>query len=271
MKIKFARSLLLFFALVFGSLGFSVAVSAQQQDAFKVGETLRYEVKYSKALLRGIEIGDITFSVEKSAEGDHYVVKSEAKSKGTLASLFSRDFDLDFQSTVDNQKLQILKTVKRDEQGSRVRASEAVFDYRQKKVVYSETDPNDAARPPLRVASPIESGTQDLISAIYALRRLPLAVGKTFTLKISDSGLVYNIPVRVAARELQKSAVGKIWCFRVEPEIFGKNRLIEKQGTMFLWISDDARRLPVRSQINADIGRIEIKIKKNKATEDAKN
>ncbi|MCU1289858.1 MAG: hypothetical protein JWN60_2087, partial [Acidobacteria bacterium] len=47
-----------------------------------------------------------------------------------------------------------------------------------------------------------------------------------FEVSISDSGLVYKIPVRVTARELQKTIYGKIWCFRVEPEVFGTNRLI---------------------------------------------
>ena len=145
-----------------------------------------------------------------------------------------------------------------------MRDSEAIFDYKDKKVIFIETDPKDTVRAPYVVASPLDADTQDLVSAVYALRRSPLAVGKTFELKVSDSGLVYKIPVRVAARELQKSAVGKIWCFRLEPEVFGKNRLIEKEGTMLLWISDDARRLPVRAQINYDVRRIEIKIRKTK-------
>ena len=40
------------------------------------------------------------------------------------------------------------RTVKRDEQGDRVRESEALFDYKEKKVIYIETDPNDAMRAP---------------------------------------------------------------------------------------------------------------------------
>ncbi len=262
MKIKF---LFCFFAVCF--LGGSALAQAAGKEPFAVGENLNYEVKFSKALLRGIEVADINFTVEQSADDKNYLIKADAKSKGTLAGLFNLKFNIDFQSTIDDRKQQILKTVKRDEQGDRVRLSEAVFDYGAKKVVYSETDPNDSARPPRLVASPLEADTQDLISAIYTLRRLPLGVGKVFEIKVSDSGLVYKIPVRVAARELQKTALGKIWCFRLEPEIFGKNRLIEKQGTMFLWISDDARRLPVRSQINYDIGRIEIKIKKTVKSE----
>jgi hypothetical protein len=128
-------------------------------------------------------------------------------------------------------------------------------------VTYVETDPRDPVRAPRKIASEITDNTHDLISAVYSLRLLPLAVGKSFDVYISDSGLLYKIPVKVTAREQQKSILGRMWCYRVEPEIFGMNRLIEKEGDMSIWITDDARRLPVRAQINSDLGRIEVKLK----------
>jgi hypothetical protein len=67
--------------------------------------------------------------------------------------------------------------------------------------------------------------------------------------------------VRVTAREEIKSILGKTWCFRVEPEVFGEKRFIEQKGSMIIWITDDPRRLLVRSQINSSIGRIEVKLK----------
>ena len=65
-------------------------------------------------------------------------------------------------------------------------------------------------------------------------------------------------------------------CFRVEPDVFGTGRLVEGKGSMIIWITDDARRIPVRSQVNASIGKIEIKIQslstaKGAATQTAKN
>ena len=116
-------------------------------------------------------------------------------------------------------------------------------------------------KPPRKIASAIPDQTHDIISGIYEIRLLPLAVGKTFDLTVSDSGLVYQVPVKVTARERQKTALGKVWCFRVEPQVFGPGRMIEKEGSMIIWITDDARRIPVRAQINASIGRIEIKLK----------
>lgn len=243
----------------------SVSVFAQKTakkiDAIRAGESLKYEGKFSKMILRGIDVFDLNFTIENISDSQEYLVKTEAKSKGTLAKIFGLKFYQNFESTVDGKNFSVLKTVKHDEQGDRVRESQAIFDYKNNKVTYIETDPNDVARQPRVVASPVGANTQDLVTGMYLLRRLPLAVGKSFELTVSDSGLTYKIPVRVTAREQQKSVLGKIWCFRVEPEVFGENRLIEKDGNMIIWITDDARRLPVRSQINADIGRIEVKLK----------
>lgn len=240
----------------------SFAQSNDRNEPISVGETLSYEGKMSKAIFRGISVADITFTLNRAAGGSDYLIKSEARSKGSLTKLFRFSFLQLFESTISAEKFRILKTTKRDEQGERVRDSEAFFDYDDRRVTYTETDPNDRMRPPRKIASTIDENTQDLISGIYALRRLPLAVGKTFQMSVSDSGLVYKIPVRVAAREQQNTILGKVWCLRVEPEVFGANRVIEQKGTMTIWIMDDARRIPVRAQINADGYKIEVKLKK---------
>jgi hypothetical protein len=78
---------------------------------------------------------------------------------------------------------------------------------------------------------------------------------------VSDSGLVYNVPIVVTAREQQKTVLGNVWCFRIEPQIFGANHLIEQKGKMVIWMTDDARRIPVRAQIDTEFGKIEVKLK----------
>jgi hypothetical protein len=232
---------------------------AQPSAPFDSGETLEYEGKVSK-IIQGIAVADLTLSVERAADRD-FLIKAEAKSKGTLLKLFRFSFLQKFESTIDDKDFRVIKTVKHDEQKDRVRNSEALFDYGDKRVTWTEVDPKDPMRAPRRIASEIEGTTHDLISGVYSLRMLPLAVGKTFNLKISDSGLVYSVPVKVTGREVQKTEIGRVMCFRVEPEVFGPGRLVESDGKMVIWITDDARRIPVRSQVNASVGKIEIKIK----------
>lgn len=252
-------------AFVWGTFGQTRVNLSAETPPFEIGETLVYEGKISR-IIRGIAVADLTFTFTDAPGSRNYLVKAEAKSKGTLLRLFRYSFLQQLESTIARDDFKILKTVKHDEQKERVRDSEALFDYNDRRVTYVEIDPKEPMRPPRRIASEIDGKTHDLISSLYHLRRLPLAVGKSFELNVSDSGLIYDIPVKVTARERQKTIFGNVWCFRVEPQIFGRNRLIEKEGNMTIWITDDARRLPIRSQVNSPVGRVEIKLKSAKNT-----
>lgn len=233
---------------------------------FAAGEELTYEGKISKSLIRGIAVADLTFSVSQSSPDEKFIVKADARSKGTLTKLFRFSFEQVIESTFDGGVSRVEKTKKRDVQKERVRESEALFNYKERRVTYTEVDPKEPMRPPRKIASDITADTHDMVSAIYRLRTLPLAINSTFEMKVSDSGLVYSIPVKVTRRELQKTAIGRVQCVRVEPVVFGPGRLIEREGTMIIWITDDARRIPVRAQVNTSLGRIQINIKSAKNT-----
>ncbi|HEX8567210.1 MAG TPA: DUF3108 domain-containing protein [Pyrinomonadaceae bacterium] len=241
----------------------SPAVKNATAEPFAVGENLTYEAKWSKSLLRGIDVADLNFKIIKAPDGggNRLLFQGEAISKGTLMKIARFSFLQKIDSTVDANNFRILHTIRRDEQKDRIRDGEAQFDYKSNRVVYREIDPNNPERAPRTITSPLETATHDLLSAVYFLRRQPLAVGKDFELSVSDSGVVYQIPVKVVAREELKTAIGKVWTLRVEPEVFGDRRLVPGEGKMIIWFTDDARHLPVRSQIQADIGKIEIKLK----------
>ena len=263
MKLAVAKALLVTLSVAFAAFAQSPSPATEDLVPFVDGETLTYEGKISK-IIQGIAVADLTLTVAKAENGDDYLIKAEARSKGTLLKLFRFSFLQEMQSSVDSDNFRALRTVKHDVQKERVRNSEALFDYRERRVTYVETDPNEPMRPPRRIASEIDEASHDLISGVYSVRLMPLAVGKTFRMSVSDSGLVYDIPIRVTAREEQKTIFGKRWCYRVEPEVFGKDRLIEREGKMIIWITDDARRLPVRSQVHSPYGKIEIKLKSAK-------
>lgn len=263
MKLAVAKALLVTLSVAFGAFAQTGSPATETLVPFIDGETLTYEGKISK-IIQGIAVADLTLTIAKTENGEDYLIKADARSKGTLLKLFRFSFLQEMQSSVDSDNFRALRTVKHDVQKERVRNSEALFDYRERRVTYVETDPNEPMRPPRRIASEIDQASHDLISGVYSLRMMPLAVGKTFRMSVSDSGLVYDIPIRVTAREQQKTIFGKQWCYRVEPEVFGNDRLIEREGKMIIWITDDARRLPVRSQVHSPYGKIEIKLKSAK-------
>ncbi len=250
-----------FLIMLFVYASTNLAQTSEQAGPYKEGESLTYEGKFKKFGF-AISIAEMNFTVSKLPETGSFHVKTEARSKGTLIKLFNFKFFQEYQSIIDANQLNIRKTIKRDEQGDRLRESEANFDYQKRKVTYTETDPNDASRPPRRVASTIVSDTQDIISAVYSVRGQDLAVGKSYIFKVSDSGLVYDVPIKITARERKKSILGKKWCWRVEPEVFGDGRIIEQRGSLTIWITDDEHRIPIRAELETKLGDVRIKLKK---------
>lgn len=263
MSVTILRSIVFTAILLAASLvhfGQGPSEKAPAPGSMFAGEKLIFEGKVNKLKLN-ISIAELTLSASTKPDSNELIISTEAVSKGTMLKLFRFSFLQQYESTLDLSTFRVLKTTKHDVQKQRVRDSEANFDYKEKRVSYTETDPKDSNRPPRRIASEIGDMMNDMVSAIYYVRLQKLAVGSKFDLEVSDSGLVFKVPVVVTAREQQKTVIGNVWCLRVEPEIFGKNRLIEQKGKMDIWMTDDARHTPVRAKVDTQYGKVEIKLK----------
>ncbi|HET7286897.1 MAG TPA: DUF3108 domain-containing protein, partial [Pyrinomonadaceae bacterium] len=74
---------------------------------------------------------------------------------------------------------------------------------------------------------------------------------------------VYKIPVKVVEKKKMKTILGRVDVFKVNPELFGPERLIEdEQGEFSIWITDDARHVPVAGRVKTDYGTFDIKLKR---------
>jgi hypothetical protein len=267
-------------ALLLCALAFA-SVPAREQGqpseppavSFDSSEELVYEGKFSKALLRGINVAELRFTASRTpaaanaAAQDKQVAPAfrftlEAVSKGIVTKLFKLSFRQRVESTVEPASFSVLQTNKLDEQGKRHRISEAVFDRNAGKVVWTERDPNDPNRPPRVVTNQLSGAVQDIASAFYFLRTRPLALGQNFEMLVSDSGQIYRTPVRVTERKKMKTVLGQVWTLRVEPQVFGEGHLLRGDGKMAIWFTDDERRIPVKAQISNDYGTLDIKLKR---------
>jgi hypothetical protein len=240
---------------------------------FEPDEQLTYEGEFSKLLLRGINIAEFKFTVERAkapaaparagapTPPANLIFKGDVLARGWFRKLFGIDFRYNTESVVEPTSFLILSNSTRDEQGKRLRTSEAVFDRTHNLLTWTLRNPNDPQSQPRVVTAPLQNAAHDLISAIYFLRTQPLEPGRKLELVISDSGAVYRIPVKVGARKRMKTVVGRVQAVRVDIEIFGAERLVDRKGEMTLWITDDSQRLPVRARVNTDIGTLDINLK----------
>jgi hypothetical protein len=250
---------------------------------FEPQEELVYEGEFSKLLLRGIQIAEFRFTaarmpVRRTPTGDHddvpvtnLVFKGDATAKGWFRKLFGIDFHFNMESVVEPDTFRVLRTTKLDEQGKRVRQSEAVFDRAQNLLTWTERNPNDPTATPRVVQRPLAGAAHDFLSAIYFLRTQPLAAGQSLEIVMSDSGEVFHIPVKVVERKRMKTVLGRVQTLRVDVELFGDQRLVQgRKGSMSLWLTDDARRIPVKAHLDADVGTLDIKLKRVGAEKQAR-
>lgn len=59
-----------------------------------------------------------------------------------------------------------------------------------------------------------------------------------------------------------KTVVGRVDALLIEAELFGQHGMIEGEGKFFMWLTDDARRIPVSVKIKSEYGTFDIKLKK---------
>jgi hypothetical protein len=238
---------------------------------FEHGEELHFEAEFSRALLRKLDVADLKFRATRtpvtaeSQETKPYALtfSADLSSKGFFARLFNLKFRERVESIVEPVSFTVQRTTILDEQGKRVRTTESTFDRSQGKMTWTSRDPNNPSAEPRSAIAEFSGQLQDVLSAIYFIRTQPLEVGKTFEVFIGDGGRVYKIPIKVVEKKRMKTILGHVDVLRVNPELFGPERLIdEEKGEFSIWITDDARHIPVAGRIKTEYGTFDIKLKR---------
>ena len=257
---------------IFMSLSYSLAQRSTPHTTphrFELGEELHFEAEFSRALLRKLDVADLKFRATRtpldaaSAQPYALTFSADVSSKGFFARLFNIKFRERVESTVEPITFTVQKTTILDESGKRVRETESTFDRSKGRMTWTSRDPNNPSAEPRHAITEFSGQLQDVLSAIYFIRTQPLEVGKTFEVFVGDGGKVYTIPVKVVEKKRMKTILGRVEVLRVNPELFGPGRLIDDwQGEFSIWITDDARHIPVGGRVKTEYGTFEIKLKR---------
>jgi hypothetical protein len=250
----------------------NIVAQAQRVETnrhFELGEELHFEAEFSRAVLRNIDVADLMFRATRTpldpAGPNPYALtlSADVSSKGFFARLFNLKFRERVESTVEPVSFTVQKTTILDEQGKRVRNTESTFDRSLGKMTWTSRDPNNPNAEPRHAIADFSGQLQDVLSAIYFIRTQPLAVGKSFEVFVGDGGRVYKIPVKVVEKRRMNTVLGRVNVLRVNPELFGPERLIDdEKGEFSIWITDDAHHIPVGGRVKTDYGTFDIKLKR---------
>ena len=223
------------------------AASIQPQiEALRPGEILTYNVSWSDVLTAGIA----TMEIKEGALPDgkqvlRFIVTTHSAG---LVDKFYRVNDR-LESVFDPGIMQSLKLSLNANHGKKKRRRELVFDHVHNTVI--STLNND---PPETITIPDQ--VQDALSSLYYLRtRNDLIVGKTIIIPVHDSGKNWSVEVQILGREKVKTPAGEFATIKVRtfPKYEG---VFMNKGEIFVWLTDDSRRVPVLMKSTISIGSI---------------
>jgi hypothetical protein len=244
------RRTLLFVIVTFLSFkGLAQELPFVKEPVFQAGEVLKYKLKY----------GFIT-----AAEGTLQVQESDLKFDGKPAfkllvdGATSGTFDIfykirdHYDSFIDKGNLKPFFYQENIREGGYRRTDKARFHQENKKVVATQgtfTTPTGQ--------------TFDLVSAYYFARSLDISKMKTgdyVKLNYFLGDEINQLEIQFVGREEVKTKLGKIKCLKFSPSI-KPGRVFRKDSKLYLWITDDGNRVPVKAQVEIIVGSVTMEIK----------
>ena len=211
---------------------------------FGAGEKLSYTVRW-RLLPAGN--AELVVSPDRSAPG-RWKATAKAHSVGYVSNIYRVEDE--YQSQFRNPGFCSSGIHKQIQEGDRHRDVKLEFDPRRRLARLEDRDMLDHTPPKIEQFA-IPECVQDILSAVYYARSLPMTVGQSFEFPLNDGAKTIQIHVEVQAEEEVTTEVGKFQAIRVEPDVFS-GHLFSGKGRMFIWFTKDARRIPV--QLRAQIG-----------------
>lgn len=147
-------------------------------------------------------------------------------------------------------------------EGSRQRETRITFDQERKKAIYLERDTVKNAVLSSREID-IPQCVTDIVGALYRMRTLNLEPGQSGKLAVSDGKKSGFARVEAQRRETVKTPLEAYKTVRYEADLFN-DVIYHRPGRVFIWLTDDSRRLPVQIQVKLHlaIGTITLQLEK---------
>ncbi len=231
------------------SSGFGSWISAEERKRFapvpwRIGEYFQFSIEWN-----GLNGGSSLMQVQNlhTVDGRRaYRIVSKTESNSFVSKFYKvRDRA---ESYIDAESLFSRRFVKHLREGGYKQDLDVRFDQERHQAIY-------AGGPTLDVPA----GVHDVLSAFYYVRTQPLANGATLSIPTHDNRKSYAMEVKVLRRERIEVPAGKFDCVLVEP-VLKSEGVFKASGSILVWLSDDARRIPVLVKSKVPVGSISVSL-----------
>jgi len=224
----------------------------ERKVPFAVGETLTYDVSWFSYVTAGTVITSVK-EKRPSFDSTAYYIVAEGRPTPLLSKLYSLYYKAD--TLIDAYTLLSQRGSVYSEEGKKHRFKATQFDRKANAVLFEYT--SGTTTKDNFTTSPV---AQDVLSAIYVLRAVPLKAGDRMTMPVSDGGSNYKGQFEIGAPERVKTGLGELSAYRLKLSLVDdKNKPVGRN--IALWLSDDPRRLPVKLQADAPVGSFNLTLR----------
>jgi hypothetical protein len=148
------------------------------------------------------------------------------------------------------------------QEGLRKRETKITYDRAAHRANYLEKDLNKD-QVLLSTQLTVPECTYDVIGALQELRIRKIDPGHSVQLPVSDGKRIVSARIDAQEREQMKTPSGIYRTVRYEAFLFN-NVLYQRKGRLFIWLTDDERRVPVqiKVQLQLHIGTVTLQLEK---------
>jgi len=223
---------------------------AIDNQSFREGEYLLYKVYYNWGLL-WIPAGTVHFSVRE--DSNFWYLTAIGKTY-TSYEWFFKVYD-EFNAVVDKRTLLPLRFERHVQEGDYRIDEIVVFDY-QTNTAHNTVRKNGVEN---KGSYPLTGCVSDVLSILYRLRNQDIATLRrkgVLPIKVFLEDGVYDVRVFYRGMEVKNSYYqGRFRTHKITPQLIAGN-LFNEGDEMYVWVSDDANRIPIVIESPIKVGSV---------------
>ena len=227
--------------------GYAQDVAKISEPVFKVGEKLSYKMQYG--FFTAAEANIRVEASDKKLPGPAFHLIAEGKTAGTFDVFYK--VRNKYESYVDETTLEPYFYTEDRHEGKWKHTDNVNFDQKDKKVTANKG------------AFSYKGKTFDFVSAYYFARTIDvtrLKVGQTFQLQYFLDDGFHDMSITYAGTETIKCDMGTFNCLKFNPTII-PGRIFRKDSKLYLWVTNDGNRIPVKAHVEVILGSITMELK----------
>lgn len=219
-------------------------------DPFGTNEKVVLDVTYF-----GLKAGELALESRPLVEVNgrksyHFVIRIKSY------SFFDRIYSVDdwAETFLDFEHLTPYNLAVHIKESKQIKESRSVYDFSSLEANFWEKQvTKDKGEKNKKVSWKIDPFSQNVLSAIFYLRTFTMRVGKILHFKIADAGKNILFRAEVVREETleRKPKALKAVVLKLE---FKQDGVFQKTGDVFLWLTHDERKFPVRIESKIKIG-----------------